>query len=79
MLARVYDHPPTERGFRRLRRLQLMPEIASHEVAEEVVDAVESGRASMRLPKRAAVFPWITSSPQRIVNVLTVSRHANRA
>ena len=38
-------------------------------VADEVVDAVRSGRGTVRLPKRAAAFPWLTSTPQRIETV----------
>jgi short-subunit dehydrogenase len=74
MLDRVYEHPPTERGFRRLRRMQLMPEIPREKVAAEVVDAVEKGRQTVRLPKRASLFPWLTSTPQRLVDLLTASR-----
>jgi len=75
MLDRVYSHPPSEHGFRRLRRLQLMPEIPRHRVAKGVVDAVEQRRNSVRYPKRAMVFPWITSTPQRVVDVLVAWRH----
>lgn len=72
MLDRVYDYPPTERGFRRLRRLQLMPEIPRETVAQGVVDAVEHGRATVRYPRRAIAFPAMTSTPQRILELLTV-------
>lgn len=71
MLDRAYDHPPTEHGFRRMRRMQLMPEIPREKVALEVVDAVAKGRQTVRLPKRASVFPWLTSTPQRVVDLLT--------
>jgi short-subunit dehydrogenase len=74
MLDRVYAHPPTEHGFRRLRRMQLMPEIPRERVANGVVDAVEQGRDSVRYPKRAMVFPWLTSAPQRVVDVLVMGR-----
>lgn len=74
MLERVYDHPPTERGFRRLRRLQLMPEIEREVVAKGVVDAVEKGRKTVRFPRRAVMFPVLTSTPQRIVDLLLVGR-----
>lgn len=72
MLERVYECPPTERGFRRLRRLQLMPEIPRETVATGVVDAVEHCRSAVRFPRRAAAFPMITSTPQRLVELLTV-------
>jgi hypothetical protein len=70
MLERVYEYPPTERGFRRLRRLQLMPEVRRETVAQGVVDAVERDRATVRYPRRAAAFPAMTSTPQRIVELL---------
>lgn len=72
MLDRVYECPPTERGFRRLRRLRLMPEIPRETVAKGVVDAVEQGRKVVRYPRRAVVFPIITASPQKVVELLTV-------
>jgi short-subunit dehydrogenase len=74
MLDRVYAYPPTHRGFRRLRRLRLMPEVDRQVVADSLVDAVERGRAAVRHPKRAALFPWMTSAPQRIADVLTAGR-----
>lgn len=77
MLDRVYAHPPTEHGFRRLRRMQLMPEIAAERVAKGVVDAVEQGRDSVRYPKRAVLFPWLTSAPQRVVDVLVAGRRGD--
>lgn len=72
MLERVYECPPAERGFRRLRRLRLMPEIERETVARGVVDAVQQGRATVRHPRRAMAFPMITSAPQRLVELLTV-------
>ncbi|HEY5664777.1 MAG TPA: SDR family oxidoreductase [Ilumatobacter sp.] len=74
MLERVYGHPPTERGFRRLRRLQLMPEVPREVVARGVVEAVAKGRRTVRYPRRAMLFPLITSTPQRVVDVLLVGR-----
>ncbi len=73
MLDRAYDYPPTERGFRRLRRLQMMPEIRREVVARGVVDGVLSGRRSVRFPRRAVIFPMITSFPQRVVDLLVGS------
>lgn len=72
MLDRVYAHPPTERGFRRLRRLRLMPEVPRERVATGVVDAVEKQRATVRYPRRAVAFPAMTSAPQRILELLTI-------
>lgn len=71
MLDRVYEHPEAERGFRRFRRLQLMPEVDRQVVADSVVDAVARGRRAVRHPKRASMFPWLTSTPQRAVDALT--------
>lgn len=71
MLDRVYSCEPAERGFRRLRRLQLMPEVPRETVARGVVDAVERGRPAVRYPRRAMAFPMITSAPQRVVELLT--------
>lgn len=61
------------RGERQLDgvELQLMPEVPREWVASAVVGAVEHGRAAVRLPRRAAAFPMITSAPQRIVDLLT--------
>ncbi len=74
MLERVDSHPPTERGFRRLRRLQLLPEVPRERVAQGVVDVVATGRRTVRYPRRAVALPWMTSAPQRIVDALTVGR-----
>jgi len=71
MLDRVYEDPQAERGFRRLRRLQLMPEVPRERIARSVVTAVEKGRQTVRHPRRAAAFPWLTSTPQRVVDLLT--------
>lgn len=76
MLDRGYAYAPTERGFRRMRRLQMMPEVDRQVVADSVVDAVQSGRDAVRHPKRASVFPWMTSAPQRIVDLVTITRKA---
>lgn len=62
MLDRVYGDPPTERGFRCFRRLQLMPEVPRERVAHGVVEAVERGRRTVRHPRRAVMFPWLTST-----------------
>lgn len=72
MIDRLYDCPTTARGFRRLRRLQLMPEVGLETVARGTVDAVEKGRSTVRYPRRAIAFPAITSTPQRILELLTI-------
>ncbi|MDJ0770717.1 MAG: SDR family oxidoreductase [Ilumatobacter sp.] len=74
MLDRAYAHPPTEHGFRRLRRLLVLPEVDRVRVATEVVDAVEAGRAAVRLPRRIAPAAWVVSVPQRLVDLLTLDR-----
>jgi short-subunit dehydrogenase len=72
MIDRLYGCPTTERGFRRLRRLQLMPEVPLETVARGVVDAVEKNRATVRYPRRSVAFPAMTSAPQRILELLTI-------
>lgn len=75
MLERLYTVPSAERGFRRMRRLQLLPEIPRERVAEEIVDAVADGRGTVRLPKRAVAFPWLSATPQRVVDLLVIGRN----
>jgi short-subunit dehydrogenase len=70
MLAGVDAHPPVKAAFERFERLQLMPKVAREVVARETAEAVEKERRNVWLPKRAGMFPLLTSLPQRIVDPL---------
>jgi short-subunit dehydrogenase len=62
--ARTYG--PTARAWRRLERLQLLPETRPERIAAAVVSAVEHGRRHVRLPRRDAMFPLIVEAPRRM-------------
>jgi uncharacterized protein len=70
MLDHLNSCPPIEKSFTRFRRLQLLPNVPRERVATEVVAAIESARQTVRLPKRAALFPMARAFPQRAVNLL---------
>ena len=71
MLEHVKDYRPTEAGFERGYKLQLLVDVPAEVVARETVDAVEKGKRSVRLPKRAALFPMLRAAPQRMVRVIS--------
>ncbi|MFM7536450.1 MAG: SDR family NAD(P)-dependent oxidoreductase [Acidimicrobiales bacterium] len=70
MLAGVDAYPPVKAAFDRFERLQLMPQVPREVVARETADAIERNRRYVWLPKRAGLFPLLTSLPQRIVDPL---------
>lgn len=70
MLDGVYSLAATERSFRRMRRLGLMPEMPRQRVAREVRNAIEGEKRHVRLPRRAVLYPWMSSAPQRIIDIL---------
>ena len=70
MLTHANECPPVERSFTRMRRIQLLPDVPKERVAREVVSAVESGKQTVRLPKRAALFPMARAYPQRTIDLL---------
>lgn len=63
-------YPPTDASFRRLRRMQLMPNTSVERLSRATVDAIEKGRGAVRLPRRAAAFPLLSAAPQRMVEAL---------
>lgn len=75
MLASVDAHPSVERSFTRMRRLQMLPEVPVTRVARSVADAMERGRASVRLPRRAAAYPVLRGLPQQMVDLLLRDIH----
>jgi short-subunit dehydrogenase len=70
MLATVDEYKPTADSFRRLYRLQLLVDVPKETVAADVVKAVAHGRRHVRHPKRGNLFPLLTETPRRIVEVL---------
>jgi uncharacterized protein len=66
--ARTY--PPTQRAWRRLEHLQLIPDISPEKVAAAVVSAVEHDRRHVRLPARATLFPLLVEAPRRTMEWL---------
>jgi short-subunit dehydrogenase len=70
MVDRAESYPPVRRGFDRLRRLGMLRDLESGEVAEAVVDAVRRDRSHVRLPRRAALTAAMAEAPQGIVGAL---------
>jgi short-subunit dehydrogenase len=70
MLDGVEDYAPTRDSFDRFRRLRLLADVPSTQVADSVVAAVEAGRRHVRHPKRAVAFPLLAEAPRRAVEVL---------
>jgi short-subunit dehydrogenase len=72
MLTEIGQYAPTRHSFRRLARLQVLPETSLRVVADAVVEAVERERRHVRLPRRSAVFAMVTESPRRVVEWLLI-------
>jgi uncharacterized protein len=72
MLDQVNALRPVEAMFRRMARLQLLPNVPREVVAAQVVLAVERERRYVRLPRRAALFPQLSAAPQKFVDLFGV-------
>jgi short-subunit dehydrogenase len=70
MVDRAEIYPPVRRGFDRLRRLGILRDLESGEVAEAVVDAVRRDRSHVRLPRRAAFMAALAEAPQGAVDAI---------
>ncbi len=70
LLDQAKSYKPTADGFRRLARLQLLPEVSREALAAATVAAVQRGRRHVRLPKRAVLFPMLTEAPRRLTEIL---------
>jgi short-subunit dehydrogenase len=76
MLDHVGDYAPTNNSFGRFYKLRLLVDVPKEKVAADVVDAVRKNRRHVRHPKRAMVFPLLTESPRRTVELfLSGVRH----
>lgn len=69
MLDQVKTVRPVEVMFRRMARLQLLPNVPRDAVAAQVVRAVEHDRRYVRLPRRASLFPQLSAAPQKFVDL----------
>lgn len=67
MADSVTSYPPTAASFRRFHRLGLLVDVPVTSVARHTVRAVERGRRTVRLPRRARLFPMLNNAPRRIV------------
>jgi len=67
LLAEGEEYPPFAAGFRRLRRVQLVPDTPADRLAEAVVAGVERGRRTVYLPRRALPFVALVETPRRVV------------
>jgi short-subunit dehydrogenase len=67
LLAEGEAYEPFHRGFRRLRRIQLVPDTAADVLAAAVVRGVERDKRVVWLPRRAAPFVGLVEAPRRIV------------
>ena len=70
MADHVRTYGPSARAWRRLERLQLIPEIRPEKLAAAVVGAVEHGRRHVRLPRRDAMYPLLVEAPRRMTEWL---------
>jgi short-subunit dehydrogenase len=69
LLARADEYRPTRDAFDRGYRLGLIADVPRERVADEVVRAVERGRAHVRLPWRAVGFSLLAQLPREVVRV----------
>jgi uncharacterized protein len=76
MLDHANDYAPTRDSFDRFYKLRLLVDVPRQKVAQDVVNAVRDGRRHVRHPKRAVVFPLLTETPRRTVELfLSGVRH----
>ena len=62
----VRGYEPTAASFRRLYRLQLLPDTPADRLCAATVSAVRGGRRHVRLPRRAALFSMLAEAPRRM-------------
>jgi short-subunit dehydrogenase len=72
MLDHVKDYRPTEAGFNRSYKLQLIVDVPPETVAAHIVQAIEGRKPAVRLPKRAMAFPLLRLAPQKLVRLLNI-------
>jgi short-subunit dehydrogenase len=70
MEANLHTYGPTDRALARLTRLKLTRFLSSERVARSIVRAVARDATTLRMPKRAAAFPFVTALPRNIGRAL---------
>ncbi len=76
MLAGVYQVEATFKMFKRLQKLQLLPEVSRERVARNVRRAIEKNCRHVCLPLRGKIYPILSGAPQKIIEMLmsTITR-----
>jgi len=64
-----YDGSYLEPALKRFRLLQQLPIIRPEKISAKTVAAVERGRRSVRLPRRAAMYHMLNNLPRRVVEL----------
>jgi short-subunit dehydrogenase len=72
MLEHVKDYRPTEAGFARSYKLQLIVDVPAETVAAHTVKAIQGRKPAVRLPRRAVAFPLLRLAPQKLVRLLNI-------
>jgi hypothetical protein len=72
MWDRIEDADEYAALLQRLRTFRLIPTATPTAVARRAVDATESGRRHVRLPRRLLVNHLLREGPTRITEALTV-------
>lgn len=67
MRESVVAYGPTAASFRRLYRLQLLPDTPVDRLCAATVRAVRGDRRHVRLPRRAAGFSMLAEAPRRMI------------
>jgi len=70
MMESLRRHVPTERALARLGQLHVAVDLDMGDVVDALVDAIETERRHVRMPRRAALFPLLTESPRRMTEWL---------
>ena len=68
MADSVLSYPPTRASFKRFA--VLLPDTDVNTLATKAVGAVEKNKRSVRLPRRAFLFPMLTNLPRRMAELL---------
>ena len=66
MMDSLRAHEPTRRALARLRKLRVTVDLDMDAVVAAIVDAIETDRRHVRLPKRNVVFPLLAEAPRRL-------------